>query len=229
VEVDQEGEVGNGKHTGLPLQLQQLWEILYKEVVWLHGIWRVYKQLFTHSPERLDLLNECAGTFFYMVQRTFVLEVLMTLSKLADPAATGRKNNLTLRTLMSRIEELKEDRLSKRLRPVLRQYLSAYEKIHDLRNKTLAHYDYDTRINAADDPILGPSRLEIEEMLKLLTTFMNEIDYHFKRHTTAFQEFPIQDGDYIVEYLKQSKRYRQLMDDGRIPYHDLEKSDLFEV
>jgi hypothetical protein len=37
--------------------------------------WIVYGQLFTESERRIELLNECASAFFYIVQDVLLGEV----------------------------------------------------------------------------------------------------------------------------------------------------------
>lgn len=213
----------------MPPQLKPLWDALYDEVVWLHALWRVFKQIFVHSQRRLDILNERAGTLFYLMHNAFAHEVLLTLSKLGDPAKSSVGTNLTLESLLLEIERLGESKLSRSLHPLFDEYHAACKKTRPFRNKVLAHYDRATLLAAKIKPLPGPSRKEIEESLRLLRTFMNRVDNHFNHTTTAFEEFNTNDGDYLVTYLKQAMRYEQLISHGRIEYDDLEKSDLFEV
>ena len=72
---------------GIPLQLRA-WSFLDTEVVSLHGRWRIYCDFYGASPERIDLLNRAAPTFFAILQGVWLNDVQLTLSKLADPAAT---------------------------------------------------------------------------------------------------------------------------------------------
>jgi hypothetical protein len=53
---------------------------LKTEVAWLHGSWMIYQQLFLHSKKRTDMLNECAGALFYIVQDTLLADIQRSCS-----------------------------------------------------------------------------------------------------------------------------------------------------
>src|ERR1700757_3279717 len=88
----------------IPSGVAEVFEELRKEIIWLHARWILYNQLYGKSEKRVDLLNESAGTFFYVVQETFLADVHIALSKLSDPAATGRFDNLSLEQLQIRVD-----------------------------------------------------------------------------------------------------------------------------
>src|SRR5579872_6546080 len=88
----------------MPEPLKSHWDALDNEVTWLHGSWKVYRQLFGTSADRIDLLNRSARVFFYLIQRVLMDSVQLTLSKLADPPLTAGKQNLTLACLVKDID-----------------------------------------------------------------------------------------------------------------------------
>jgi hypothetical protein len=75
-------------------------------VIWLHGRWSMYEQLFGTSEARIDVLNKVAPTFFSTLQSVLLDEVQLTLSRLSDPERSGRRQNVTLETLMNAIAAL---------------------------------------------------------------------------------------------------------------------------
>src|SRR6266852_9986421 len=52
----------------IPERLREVWAFLHSEVIWLHGRWEIYNQLYGESPGRIDLLNKTAPTFFAILQ-----------------------------------------------------------------------------------------------------------------------------------------------------------------
>ena len=52
----------------IPPVVADVYEFLKNEVAWLHARWSVFEQLYNESPLRIELLNECAGSFFYLLQ-----------------------------------------------------------------------------------------------------------------------------------------------------------------
>ena len=57
----------------LPTTIEELFEELRNEINWLHAKWIIYRELFDHSEERVDLLNECASAFFCMIDMMNVI------------------------------------------------------------------------------------------------------------------------------------------------------------
>ena len=75
-----------------PTPVQEIWAALSADVVWLHGRWIIYRQLFGTSEKRVDLLNEFAGTVTWMLQNVLLHDVQLWLSKLGDPAGGGDRD-----------------------------------------------------------------------------------------------------------------------------------------
>jgi hypothetical protein len=133
----------------IPSGVAEFFEELKKEIIWLHARWILYNKLYGKSERRVDLLNESAGTFFYVVQETFLADVHIALSKLSDPPATGRFDNLSLEQLQIRIDAECLSDLSNKTRPLLAAFRTRCALFRKLRNKTLAHFDLDTALQRA--------------------------------------------------------------------------------
>jgi hypothetical protein len=61
----------------VPEPLRDIFIELKSAVVWLHGHWIVYRQLYGKSPERVELLNESAGTFFNLLQNILLHDMVL--------------------------------------------------------------------------------------------------------------------------------------------------------
>ena len=70
----------------------------------MHGRWICYRQLFASSPKRIEVLNECASVFFFIIQDVLFDEIQVSLSKLTDPVKTGKHENLSLENLQNHLE-----------------------------------------------------------------------------------------------------------------------------
>ena len=90
----------------IPSEVSEIWEFLHSQVVWLHGRWIVYRQIYGTNPERINLINEVAPTFFWMVEHSLMNDVQLTLVKLGDPSTTCGRENLTLESLVIEIEKM---------------------------------------------------------------------------------------------------------------------------
>jgi hypothetical protein len=218
----------------MPATIQPLWDSLNQEVIGLHAYWLTYRQLFCESEERLDLLNDCAGQFFYIVQDSLLSDLQLSLSKLSDPAETMGKKSATLQRLLDEITALNIPQLTVELTRQLEVYTDRCRGIKKRRNKELAHADLATLLQkygyAKGTQIQGPSRQEIEDALAALRQFMISIDVHFTGIETAYEHFISRDdGDSLVLILKQGLRYQELTKTEQIPITDLKNFGRHDV
>ena len=47
----------------------EVYDALKKNLTLLHGRWKIYRQLYGTSSERVDLLNHSASTFFILFSK----------------------------------------------------------------------------------------------------------------------------------------------------------------
>lgn len=206
----------------IPAALSDIWEFLHFEVVWLHGRWTVYRQIFGTNPERIDLINEAAPTFFWMVQRVLMNDVQLTLVKLADPAETFGKKNITLQTLLNQCQSNGFQELSVALTEALSEFRQRCEKIKDRRHKDIAHFDLTAQLSNKAEVLPGPSRQEIEHALAALRKFMNIVYGHFENSTMGYEHFSmLSDGNTLIFRLTEALRYEQLQSEGTIAHEDI--------
>jgi hypothetical protein len=214
----------------IPPGVADVFEELKKEIIWLHARWILYTQLYGKSERRVDLLNESAGTFFYVVQETFLADLHITLSKLSDPAVAGRFDNLSLEQLQIRIDGERVSDLSDETRPLLAMFRTRCAPFRELRNKTLAHYDLDTALQRAT-PLPPTSREMVNGALETLRDYMNAIEGYYEDSETAYNHFVMHasDGDSLAHLLKAGLRYDQLCQEEVINWDDFQQSDWYDA
>src|SRR5687768_11954076 len=78
-------------------ELGQLQYLLWHDVTGLHLKWAEFRELFGTKPSRIDLMNESVPAFFGHLEDVLWSDVLLHLSRLTDPPATGGQQNLTFR------------------------------------------------------------------------------------------------------------------------------------
>jgi len=163
---------------------------LYKEVVWLHAKWNEYRVLYGTTPESVHILNRTAGFLFRIVGDALWADVLLHISRLTDPAATGGSRNLSIQALPSFLG----DPLKAELIPLV---AIASEKAHfarEHRNKRLAHTDLLHATEPAAAPLSGISRRHVEEMLLALRNVMAPIDKHYRDTTVIYERLISENG-----------------------------------
>ncbi len=207
--------------TVIPEAINEVYEELKTEITWLHVRWIIYRQLFAASNKRVDLLNECASAFFYIIQELLLWEVQVSLSKLTDPARSGRFDNLSLEQLQSRLGAHGDQKLAARTRSMLDELHSKSEPFRSWRNKQLAHLDLATAMKSSPDPLPEISRQMIEEALGLVRKYMNKIEEHYRDSEIGYEHFIMQsDGEALVAMLRYGLRYEELLKDRTISFDD---------
>jgi len=207
-------------NSSFPEKIEKIWSILNHEVQWLHGRWQLYCQLYGTSQERVDVLNYSAASFFGVSQEVMLNDVQLGISKLGDPAKSGKNSNMTLFQLLEKIKKSGELVLANKLEPHLKSFSEACFKVRRRRNKWIAHFDYKTMKKGAFKRE-GPSQKEIEIALKALRNVMNCVSVHYYSMTIAYEHFYLQaDGETLLKVLMQGLRYKELVEKK-----DIESSD----
>ncbi len=210
----------------IPSNISEVFEKLKIEVTWLHVWWIIYRQLFVHSEKRIDLLNECASTFFYVIQEMLINEVQVSICKLTDSACTGRYENLSFEELQRRVEDQGEIQLSTGLRKLLDELYDKSQDFRTWRNKRLTHLDLNTAMQKSNTNALpGISRQMIEDALRLLRNYMNTIEVYYCNRETDYDNFLMSysDGEALVSMLKFGIRYEELLKEHKLAFDDFEQ------
>lgn len=207
-----------------PEPIRELWASLSADVVWLHGRWIIYRQLFGTNEARVELLNESAGTVTWMLQQLLLDDVQISLSKLGDPAGSGTRTNLTLRRLHTTLNDAGEHVVATKMGPLLDAFDTSCEKVRHRRNRWIAHSDLATKLGSRAIPLTGPSREEIEAALSALREVMNGVELHYTDSQTAYEHLVMnQDGEHLISALARGKRYQELVKEGGVSRDDLRK------
>ena len=207
----------------LPPPLRESFQKIDSEVIWIHGRWIIHGQLFSTSKERVKILNEAAGTFFYVVQRSLLNSIILGLSNLADPAESYGQSNLSLETLLNLYIEAGEKYLIEELKSTLEIYKKRCKDLKIHRNKVIAHFDRNTLLNTKSNPLPKITQKLIESALENLRKFMNIINHHYFETTFGYEHFIMEkDGDQLVVFIKMGHRYLELINEKKNLASDLE-------
>jgi hypothetical protein len=177
---------------------------LYRKLVELHVLWQQYRQLFGDEPETVQLLNRTSGLFFKIVQDELWDSVLLGVSRMTDPPATGKNKNLTIQSLPPLITD---SVLQAEVQVLCDKALAAAEFAREHRNKRIAHQDHNYLSNRSSNPLSGISRTLVEEMLAALRAVLNRLDTHFRDGPVMYEDFVDESGArLLVHKLKRLER-----------------------
>lgn len=198
--------------SNIPKPINEVFEKIKKEILWMHVTWTIYRQLFAHSEKRIELLNKCGGLSFRIFEEALWDGIQLSLTKLTDPAASLGKDNLTFEQIQSRLEKSEDPILCGNLRDLLDGLKDKCAAFRRRRNKRLAHFDLKTAMQdgANLDPI---SRKMIEAALSLVREYMNTIEAHYDGHDTEYEQIlgmSTADGNALVTWLKDGLEFTEL-------------------
>jgi len=214
----------------IPEELEGIFEKVRSEVIFLHGWWNIYRQLYGTSKERVKFLNECAGFFFYLIQNALMDGTQLILTRLSESVRTFGKKNLSLELICEVVRELGNNELFSGLNESRLRYKELCNAFKNHRDKRIVHNDYETFVNETSESLPGVSRAMVEEALKELRSFMNQVDGYFRDTEMAYEYFKSPFGaDALIDILKKGLRYEELRIDGKIDIMDLEKSKYYKA
>lgn len=201
----------------MPPDVKTIFETLQEDVIWVHAKWRVFRQLFGKSEKRIAILNDFAPDFFLIVHDGLIYDILLTMSRLTDPAETSKKENLTLDRLLLMLKRNEDKEFLEVVERNLKSLKDECQPFRDIRNRRIAHSDLGTALDYHPNPLPGVSREMIETALESFRNLLNEIEKHFDGNETEYVDFGLRgDGDSIIHYLKEAKAYRLHRIHGRV-------------
>jgi AbiU2 len=186
------------------------------DVSHLHMYWKVYRQLYARSAQRIELLNETGSMVFHILKRLLLDEVTLSICRLTDPAMTGKKENHSLARLVASVQE---KNLSEKLESILNAIQQLAKPFRDRRNRGIAHSDLETKLKLETNPLPGISREMVEKTLEQIRTLMNVYDNYYFKNTTAYEAVILalgSDGDFLCEQLRLATAFRELERKGEV-------------
>jgi AbiU2 len=195
--------------------LGDVYNALWKEVVWLHAKWDQYRQLYAHSPARVDFLNKVAGHFVGVVQDTLYDDILLHLTRLTDRS----KGTLNLQ----RLPKLVPPPLAPELDQLVRDACLACKCAEASRNQRLAHTEFALALAGTFDD--SPSRADVEAALGAVRAVLDRLEVHYwKRETGGYQHFFSNggDADSLLYYLRkgvqaEERRRERILQEKPLP------------
>jgi hypothetical protein len=221
-------QVRAGRLASMGSAIGPVFSQLSDDLIWLHVRWGLFTQLFSDSSERVSMLNEAAGGFFYVIQEVLWQDVLLGISRLTDPAGRRRQENLSLYRLMELVED---ERLKAELSSLNEELKGACAFARAWRNKRIAHRDRATASGEAG-PLPPATKEATEAALRACDQIMNHVERHYLDCETgyAYADIGPQDASALVEYLRwglhAERIVRERRGEGHIAVSELEPSGL---
>lgn len=181
-------------------ELGPVFHELSNDLIWLHAKWIQYRQLFGHSEERVNILNEVGGHFFKIVQDALWDDAVLSISRLTDQPQSMGKDNLTFLLLPGMI---KDTSLKYDIEELITKSIAASSFAKDWRNRRLAHNDLLLALKSGSKPLKGISRDNVNNALLSFNNILNRLSLHYWQSATFYDDFIASggEGENVIYYL----------------------------
>ena len=211
----------------LPECIRDEFQQLSIDLSMTRGKWILFRQLYSHSDKRADLLMRTASAFFEYVFHVFRDDTFMALHRFMDSPSGWGQENLSLRRVLERLREGPAPAsLVGRLEELLLRFEEQCEPFRAHRHKRLAHRDLRVALDLAAEPLPGITLQMIDDALATAGEFLNTVQSHFCNSETAYEFLGmVGDADSLATYLVEALRYEELQRDAVVDWSDLDKSE----
>lgn len=187
----------------------ELWRIIAN----LHLNWKNYRALFGTSPERIEVLNWAASSFFRLLDGILRHNVMLAIARLTDPAKSRGHDNTSIEKLIELLKPSADPEFLKVWNQKLAALKTYREPLRKIRNRLLAHDDLATSLRYHAEPLPGISRAYIEGALEQIRDLFGDIEEKF-RGSRTHHEVVISHDDaesliYVLENARKQEEQRK--------------------
>jgi len=203
-------EVQEETLTVFPEETGELFHELWTNVAHLHLNWKNYRSLFGTSPERIELLNWAASSFFGLLDGILRHDVVLAIARLTDPPQSAGKDNASLARLIVMLTPFIDTTLADEFRSGLEDLQAYCEPLRQIRNRLLAHDDLATALQYHPDPLPGINRAFIEGVLEKIRKLLGDIEERFRGSRTSHQDvISSDDGESLIFALESAREHEK--------------------
>ena len=189
----------------------ELFHELWTNVAHLHLNWKNYQSLFGTSPERIELLNWTASSFFGLLDGILLHNVVLSITRLTDPAQYSGHDRASLARLVDELKPSMDTALHDEILSELKDLQECCKPLREIRNRVLAHNDLATALQYHAEPLPGISRAYIEGVLEKIRKLLGDIEEHFRGSRTSHQHVisSNNDGESLIFALESAREHEK--------------------
>ena len=144
---------------------------------WANGLVRLneYRALFG-DPANIEFLNTFSGPFMRDVQQVFWRDLLLHITRLTDPVASGKKENITVLGLPDFCEDHK---LRARVQSFADTAEKTAESARDWRNQRISHSDLNLAIDPDAESLAPTTLASVQSVLDAVHAALDAMSFAF--------------------------------------------------
>jgi hypothetical protein len=166
----------------MPTEMEQVFDELHNDLCHLWLEWKLFRELFATTQERLELLNKTGGSLFSKLFGILQDSVYLGITRMTDPGGSKKRRSVTLKQLLETMVG-QDSELYSRARVAVDHAQKMCNPFREDRNKRIAHSDLDMALKGK---FIRPSRQTVEmalnsinEVMNVIHTFYNKIEYRY--------------------------------------------------
>jgi hypothetical protein len=201
----------------MPASAAKIYGYLAGEILRTRAKWIYFRQLFMDDAGRTAKLNKAGGDFFGELMNILVDDLVLSLSRLTDPARNAHQENLTLSLFIEKIQEAGCLELAATLRKKNDTCKEVVSSLRTRRAKRIAHYDSGTIISPDESPLPPLTLKDIRVTIETIESFLGEANTYFTKGTFMWDELrTYNDVETLMVCLCKAEVYDELVDKGRV-------------
>ena len=203
--------------------------VLHNQVTHVHMNWAMISELVKDQEQR-SLLQSAGGYFFIEAHRVFANDVILRLSRLTDPARSGRPNqqreNLSLYALL---DDISDPCSKSRIKNLIEEAKAKIAPLKKHRDKRIAHFDLNVALNNQTFSLPSINNQSVDEALLAVGKVLGQLRDEYEGTSTVNKWVPVQtvpDIKGLLYYLEkgfsqeQSRKDKFLASRNRQPTQD---------
>jgi hypothetical protein len=204
--------------SGTPNDLQTEYDILSKDLAYVHAQWTLFQELF--NPKSAEVMTTVTAFGWTMIHDAVVDSIILSLTRLLDPAQSGNRDNLTIPRLITISDPAKQVGLETKRKLATAQL----EDLKTHRNKRIAHTDHRHKTKTEELPPL--SHEKINNAMSAVVDLMREIRKQLSDGYTEYEPISEPTGSSIMLFLRAGVRVLAL--EREVKCGRITKDELYE-
>ena len=194
-----------------PPSIEAAYRPVQSEIVSLHARWHQWKTLFATEQASVEILNKTAPLFFAHVQQVLVSDVIIGITRLFDPANTGKNENASLFWVLDAVKLEGREGLAEKLEQTLSIVTPQIEAARKHRHKRIAHNDRATFLSADPSVLPAISDSDFSLLLASAEKFLNLVTVEYGDTQTVLDYLDAPgDAGVLVRHLDHAIQFRDL-------------------
>jgi hypothetical protein len=174
---------------------------LMQEAARLHLKWNEYRALL--KPSAVRALNATAPGFFWLTQNAWWHDIVLHICRMTDRGSDKLAFDKMIKLLPTR--PLRDDATAR-----LKAVLTAVEPLRELRDRYVAHRNFDDALGRPAKPTPEPEHADAQAAIDALDEFLHAIDHKFTdREAILYEHLDVHGGaDSLLWFLRRGLKAR---------------------